>query len=288
MREAGDAGRRGWPWVFGLLAFAAATFAAPTGTLIVVCAPGFPGNTEQAQPTMDAFASAAGRVAGRSAGAVGAIYHETEAGGTARLAKPDAAFAIVPLPFFLKHETELRLEPRLVVVQPSGDTETWSLVAGRGRVREAKDLADWTLTGPVGYAPAFVQGTLFGGWGALPKSTPIAFTAAPLAALRRAAAGENVAVILDAAQAAVLSTLPFGASLEIVTRSQPLPGSLLCSVGGHVSEDAAGPLLLAFSRLHETPEGAAALEGMRMVRFGPLDRDAIAGARRAFTAADSR
>jgi len=288
MREAGLAIRRVWPWALGPLAFAAAIFAAPAGSLIVVCAPGFPGNTEQAQPTMDAFARSAGAAAGPAAGVVGAVYYETETGGTARLATPEAAFAIVPLPFFLKHETELRLEPRLVVVQPTGVTETWSLVAGRGRVTKPEDLADWTVTGPVGYAPAFIGGPLFGGWGALPKSATIAFTAAPLAALRRAAAGGKVAVVLDASQAAALSTLPFGASLEIVTRSKPLPGSLLCSVGDRLPADAVGQLLQAFSRLHETPEGAAALGGMRMVRFGPLDRDAIAGARRAFAAAGPR
>jgi ABC transporter, phosphonate, periplasmic substrate-binding protein len=263
--------------------------AARASLVIVVCAPGFPGNTAQAQPTMDRFATAVGAAAGRPAGAIGALYFETEAAGLTQLAKPQSGLALVPLPFFLKHADALQLEPRLTAVQAGGPAqETWSLVAQRGRVGKAADLAGWEVTGATGYAPAFVRGIVLGRWGALPDSVRITFSAAPLAALRRAAAGETVAVVLDGAQTAALPSLPFGADLEVVARSRPLPGSLLCLVGDRLGDDGAGAILRALLHLHDTAAGAEILPTMRIVRFEAVDRKALAGARQAYAAGGAR
>src|SRR5437870_8109634 len=54
--------------------------------VIVVCAPGYPGNTVEAQPTMDLFAKYVEKAAGLAPGSLGAVYHETEKGGLDRLA----------------------------------------------------------------------------------------------------------------------------------------------------------------------------------------------------------
>src|SRR5437867_12077892 len=68
---------------------------------IVLCAPGYPGNTLQAQPTMDLFARYVEKAAGLAGGSLGAAYYETEKGGLDRLAAEDSALALVPLPFYL-------------------------------------------------------------------------------------------------------------------------------------------------------------------------------------------
>jgi hypothetical protein len=253
--------------------------------VIVLCAPGYTGNTAQAQPTMDLFARAVEKALKAPAGTIGAIYFETEAGGMERLAQASSVLAVVPLPFMLKHTDELKLEPRLVVAQESGPAETWSLLAQRGRLRDVSSLVGWEVTGGPGYAPPFVRGTAFGGWGTFPDSARITFTTAILSALRRAAGGEKVAVVLDATQVSALGTLPFGAALEVVARSQPLPGSLVCLAGGRLKSGEAAAILDALLHLDETAEGAEALRAMRMVRFEPADRDALDAARRAFTAA---
>src|SRR6059036_784782 len=51
----------------------AATGAAAGARTLVVCAPGYPGTTEEAQPTMDAFARAAEAAAGWPAGSLHAV-----------------------------------------------------------------------------------------------------------------------------------------------------------------------------------------------------------------------
>src|SRR5262245_7454326 len=63
---------------------AGAATAAGARTL-VVCAPGYPGTTDEAQPTMDAFARAAEAAAGWTTGSLHVVYDETLDGGRARL-----------------------------------------------------------------------------------------------------------------------------------------------------------------------------------------------------------
>ncbi len=249
---------------------------------IVVCAPGQPGSTAAAQPTMDAFAAAVAAATGRPAGSLRAVYFETAEGGLKRLVEPDAALALVSLPLFLQHEETLHLAPKLQAVQDSGPTETWGLAARRGRLGSAAALAGWEITGTAGYAPDFVRGPLLGSWGKPPATVRITFTANVLSALHRAAAGEQVAVLVDGAQAAAIGTLPFGGDLEIVARSSALPGTIACRVGRSAGIDA---VLAGLERLHTRPEWAEVLKTMRLTRFEPVDAAALDAARRARDAA---
>ena len=267
------------------LAASAAPGLAGTPTM-VAWAPGFPGSTKEAQPTMDALAAAVAAAAKLPPGGFTAVYQETEKGGLARLSQPDAALAMVSLPAFLKYEKELGLVPRLAVVQAGAPdaSETWSLVAGAGKLKGAADLAGWQLVSGASYAPRFVRGPALGGWGALPANVTLAPAGAVLSALRRAAAGEQVALLLDRAQAASIATLPFAKDLETVARSAPLPGALLCTVRGRLPDPQAAALVRAFAGLAARPEAAAALAGVRIARFVPLDEAALKRARAAYDA----
>src|SRR5208283_4628630 len=127
------------------LPLALALLAAPVSAVeqpvsIVACAPGYPGSTAEAQPSMDTFAAALASAAGWAPGQVTASYAPTEKDGLARLG--EASVALVALPFFVKHGASLRLTPRLVVEQKGlGPSERWTLVAKKGRVAKAADLA---------------------------------------------------------------------------------------------------------------------------------------------------
>jgi hypothetical protein len=261
-----------------LLAPAAVQAAPPPRLAVVVCAPGFPGTTAEAQPAMDALAAALGRAAALPEGALGAVYLPGEADGVARLGASDAAVAMVPVPFFLAHGAALGLTPRLQGALSGGPLERWSLVARKGRVTGPADLASFTVLSAAGYAPAFVRGAL-GGWGRLPEATKVVATSQVLSALRKAAGGAEVAVLLDGAQAEALPSLPFAAELEVVARSAPLPVSMVATVGSRLGAARWGPLERAFLGLHGGPEGAAALAGIRMTRFTPIDPAALAAVR---------
>lgn len=241
----------------------------------MLCAPGYPGNTQQAQPTMDLFAAAAARAAGLAEGSLGAVYYETEPEGFERLGKPDAALALVPFPFYVKHSRDLGLKARLQVVGESGASELWSLIVKKGQAASPASLAGWEITGPAGYSESFVLGPALGGWGPLPADVRVTCTGRALSALRRAASGEKLAVLVDHAQADGLSALPFGSELEVLARSKPLPESLVCTVGTRLTKSESGALMKGLSRLHGRTENAELLKTMRMVRFEPVDPAAI-------------
>ncbi|MBI3450190.1 MAG: hypothetical protein HY049_14900 [Acidobacteria bacterium] len=279
------------PLLAGALALAVSALAAATGARValVVCAPGFPGNTEQAKPTMDALAGEITRAASLpGGGAMEAAYYETEEGGIARLGRGDAGLALVPLPFYLRHARDLALAPKLQVVQEKGATQVWSLVAKKGSIPRAAALARWEVTGVPGYAPAFVSAVALGGWGSLPADAKITFTPRPLSALRRAAAGEKVAVLLDGEQTDALASLPFAADLEVVARSNSLPGTLLCSVGDRVAGADLSKLLAALAGLSGSPSGVAVLKELRMKGFEPADAAALDALLKTFTAPAGR
>ena len=253
---------------------------------VVVCAPGYPGSTAEAQPAMDGLAAAMTVTAGWEDGAVEAVYFETEADGVARLHAPGAGLALVTLSFYLEHRGELDLRPELMAV-PSGrePLEPWSLVAGTGSVNEPADLDGFELFSLAGHSPRFVRGPALGDWGEVPESVTITFSGAVLSGLRRAAKGENVALLLDAVQTGALERLPFSDQLEVVRSSQLLPVSIVCSVGDRVASDRLSEVLGALEALDEQTAAAEALAGVRLDRFEPVDAAVLERAEKAFSEA---
>ena len=280
-------GRRtvGWALLLPLILSVAATGGAD-GLTLAVCAPGYPGSTAEAQPAMDALAAAIAAAAGWEPGAVSAVYFELEDDGVAGIGRPETAFALVTLPFFLEHRHELDLRPELLAV-PAGRlaAEPWTLVAGRGAVETPADLAGWTLVSLAGHSARFVRGPALGDWGPLPDSLTITFSGAVLSSLRKAARGDRVAVLLDAEQAAALDRLPFAADLEVVHRSAPLPVSVLCAVGDRPGPNRAATFTKALQSLDERTDAEEALAGVRLDRFEPVDAAALDRAQTAFPGA---
>ena len=252
----------------------------------VAVAPGYPGTTAEAQASMDAFAVALAAQSGLPAGSITAAYFEKDRAGAERLQKPDAALGMVSLPFFLKEGEALHLEPRLAAAQKgTGATEVWALVAKKGRVTGpglARRLAGQLRRR---LRPGLRHRHGPGRVGADAPSVKVVQSGQVLSSLRKAVAGENVAVLLDGAQAAALPTLPFAAELEVVARSAPLPTGVVVTVAKRLTPDRWKALEKGLRQLGDRPEGAAALEAIRLQGFVPLDTALLAAARKAYAAA---
>jgi hypothetical protein len=267
-----------------VLAAAPGRGAAPDRLALVACAPGWPGTTAEAQRGMDALVSALARSAGLPEGSMSGVYLPAEQEGLARLSQPDAAVALVPLPFFAKHAAALKLEPRLGVVLQGEEApgDVWTLVARKGRITSPAALAGLTLSSSAGYAPGFVRGIL-SSWGQLPGDVRIVQSSQVLSALRKAASGADVAVLLDGAQSRSLSSLPFSAELEVVARSAPVPAAVIATVGGRLTPARWRGLERAFLTLPSAEGGADALAGIQTRAFSALEgpaRDAVQRAAR--------
>ena len=251
-----------------MIALAAAT--------LVVCAPGFPGSSAEARPAMEALARSLTSAGHLAPGSLSAVYEETEAGGLRRLAKEDAALLLAPLPFFLDHEKELRLAARLSAVPQGGEAlERWTLVVGKDH---PASLEGYTVQSSAGYSKRFVRAAAPG----LPAQLEIQASGAVLSALRRAADGEKVAVLLDGAQAAALGKLPFASSLAAIGKSPPMPVAVVATVGKRMDPSRWKALEPAFRRLAEDPAAREALDGVRVAGFVPLDQEALTAARAAY------
>jgi len=260
-----------------ILAFASLAGAQPSRT-IVVTSPGSPGSTDDAQPRMDSFAAA---VSSRAHTQLTAVYEPADAAGARRLA--ESGIGIVSLPFFLAHEQELGLRPRLQVVAKGRPAlDTWALVAQKGRVSSAKGLAGLSVVSSVAFAPAFVRGDVLASLGQVPESTQIVQSASVLSALRRAAAGEPVAVVLDGAQQASLASLPFAGKLEVVAKSPEMPAALVVTIDHKLPAKEWSTLEPALLGLGGVEAGAGALAGIEVTRFERIDDKALAAARKAY------
>lgn len=248
--------------------------AASDERMLVVCSPGAPGTTDRAQPRMDAFAATVGAKAGQP---LGAVYEPTEAGGVKRFAS--ASMGIVSLPFFLAREKDLGLHAQLEAVRAGRPSlEHWTLVAQKGRVAKAASLAGMTIISDAGFDPAFVRGAI-AQLGPVPASVKIVQSSAVLPALRRAAKGEPIAVLLDGPQTAALGSLPFASKLETVTTSPAWPAGIVVTVGSNISATAWAPFERALLALGRERAGATALSALEVDHFAPLDRAALASAR---------
>lgn len=263
---------------------AKAPAAAPGGPrALVFCAPGYPGTSEEAQPRMDEIAGAITELAGFK-DKLTATYFPTEKAGMTRLAESDVVFALVPLPFFLQHEAELKLTARLAVVQQGLDAvQSWALVAKKGAVKKAADLDGYSVFSTAGYSPDFVSKVALSGFGPLPAGAKVTTGGQVLSALRKAASGnDKVVAVLDSEQLKALPTLPFAGELEVVFTGPKVPVALVATLGERLPAAEWKSASAAFTKLPTVERGKAALEGVRLTGFAPLDEAALAAAKKAF------
>ena len=240
-----------------------------TATLatLVFCAPGYPGGAGDAQPLIDQFTNAAVAISGWPAGSLAAVYDSTEEGGLAKLGSADAVLAFVPYPFFVEHAAQLHLTPLVQAdVADVGPQQRWTLVAKSGHVTGPASMSGYTILSVAGYAPNFVRHIALEGW-ALPSDVKIESTGQILSALRRVAAGEQVAVLLDQTQAAALPSLPFASELKVVTLSPELPVAIIAVVDSRVTAGRARALQAGLLKIGRVSGSADSLAPLRLHGF---------------------
>jgi len=243
------------------------TLLAASLATLVFCAPGYPGGAGDAQPLLDQFTKAAVSVSGWPAGSLAAVYDPTEEGGLARLRDADAALAFVPYPFFVEHAAELHLTSLVQAdVTDLGPQQRWTLVARSGRISGPASMHGYTLLSVAGYARNFVRKVALAGW-PLPADVRIESTGQVLSALRRAAAGEPVAVLLDQTQAAALPSLPFASDLQVVAQSAELPVALIALVDARLPTARAQALKAGLLKMGQASASAEVLAPLRLRGF---------------------
>lgn len=251
---------------------------AATAVTLVFCAPGYPGESGDAQPYIDEFAHVAAASAGWPKGSLAADYEPTETGGLTKLAAPEAALALVPYAFFVEHATQLHLTALVQAdVTDLGPRERWTLMAKRGRVNGPQSLSGLTIASSAGYAPEFIRRFALQPW-SVSRDVRIEQTGQVLSALRRSAAGEPVVVLLDGTQAASFASLPFANELQTVLKSPELPVAVIAVVGSRLEATRSKSLRTGLLRLGQDPRNADMLASLRLRGFVPPELPAGAAA----------
>jgi hypothetical protein len=244
-----------------------ATLLAAAVATLVFCAPGYPGGAGDAQPFVDRFAQATAAAAGWNAGSLAATYDPTEQGGLAKLGNADSVLTFVPYAFYVQNASRLHLAPLAQAdVVGIGTTERWTLVGKAGAASDARSMTGYSLVSTAGYAPDFIRHSALESW-PLPADLKIESTAQVLSALRRAAAGEPVVVLLDQTQAAALPSLPFAAQLKSLAQSAPLPVALIAVVDSRLTAPRAKAVQGALLKLSAAADGADAMAQLRLKGF---------------------
>jgi phosphonate ABC transporter substrate-binding protein len=247
----------------------------PAHLTLVLCSPGSPGTTAEAQPTLDAFAAAAGKAAGWPDSTLTAVYFENAPAGRQRLTESDAALALVSAPFYFEFATALSLQPRLEAIPEAGPGEQYTLVAKQGLASSPASLAGWEITGTPGFSPDFVRDVVLGDWGKLPSDVRITPSSRPLSDLRRGASGEKVAILLDRAGTKALAGLPFASELKVLHTSKSIPAGLLCAIPKRLPASRGESLERALLGLQDSETGREVLKSIRLAGFARLDAERL-------------
>src|SRR2546421_9994461 len=181
-----------------------------------------------------------------------------------RLAQPESSLLLATLPFYLVHEQEVRLVARLSAMPQGSETlERWRLVAGKDH---PPSLEGYTVESSAGYSKRFVRAMA----PKLPGRAQIQQTSAVLSALKRAANGEKLAVLLDGSQAAAMAKLPFAGSLAVLQTSPPMPVALVATVRKRIADERWKTLGAAVPRLAQGRAARGALDAVRIAGLLPL------------------
>lgn len=208
-----------------------------------------------------------------------AAYFTTNDAAAAYVKQHKDAFVLGGLGFFLSQRKALKLIPLARLTGASGSSEEFAVVVRKGRYGSLDALRGKSLAGSVLADDArYVDRFAFGGKLAAKAWFVCTPTARPLSALRKVAAGEGDAVLLNRAQHEALAATPLGAQLEVIHRSGPLPTVGLMMAATPRTQAARERIVQAVTKLCGTDKGAPVCRTYGITGFEPLGEKDLADA----------
>ncbi len=235
--------------------------ASATDVKFLLCFPGGPGSTADAQPVVDAFLKALAGQAGW--GSASGTYTndlaqcQSGAGG--------AGVVVLPLDLYLQQHTAWRLTP-VATLTNKETASRYHVVTKKGTTLDA--LKGKPVSTAIPASDAFLSRVGFDGKLDVSKDIALSRVRTALKALKDLDKGVVSAVLLDDVQQKALAGLPFAASLETVLSGAALPGAIVASVG---AVQGLGPALTGLCS-----KATKVCDDMRITGFQPIDAAALA------------
>lgn len=244
---------------------------------IVICYPGAPGTTEQAEKVMAAFSRTLEQVSGLPGGKVRCVFYPEAKPALEFIEKERPVLGIFSLPFYLRYKSDLALVPVLQVVRQEKATQTFHVIAKKGRYGDLDSLKGKRLVSNHLFDPAFLDRVVLEGRKVGPFQTEQ--TRKPLRAIRKAARGEEDAVLVDSKQWTKLQDVAsLKGQLEEVHRSRPLPTEPVVAIGDAGAHGDRAKIEAGLRKMHEAEAGRQVFAEFQMDRFQEPDEKAYADA----------
>ena len=249
----------------------------------LICHPGSQGTTEQAQPFMDSFARALEEASGLDEGTIRCVYHPDAEAGLAFLDEEKPLVGIVSLSFYLRYRTERKLAPLLQVERGGKHTQSFQILARKGRFGNLEEFAGKRLLSNHLFDPAFLERVILAGSdAAAPESVEVK---RPLRAIRKVSRGDEDGVLVDDRQWATLKEMPqIADEVGVVFRSKDLPTEPVVTIGDVAKDGRIEKIREGLRKLADTEKGAEICKEFQMDRFVDADTAAYEGVQKLYEA----
>lgn len=208
-----------------------------------------------------------------------AAYFNQTASALTYLKKHKEAFVLGGLGVFLGQRKALKLVPLARLVGKTGGDEEFSVVVRKGRYASLQELRGKTLLGSVLADDArYVDRFAFGGKLEASKWFRCMPSERPLSALRKLAADEVDAVLLNRVQLEALRPMPLFEKLQVLHSSGPVPTVGLMMTATPRTRALRDKVVQAVSKLCGAEKAAPVCQTYGITGFEPMSEDALAEA----------
>lgn len=197
---------------------------------MLLCLPGFPGTSVQAQPYIDKVLRHLESKLGWPSLSMHGSYIPDGEQGLKKLQTKKPGIALVGPSIYASLHKKMKMKV-IAKVEVSGQSQqTFSVVTKVGGPKTVSELQGKSLKGSVVHDENFVLNILLGGQ--VPKGKLQLVTAKrPLNALRSVARGQDDAAIVSQDVIQHMKDLPFASELQIIYTSKPVPPPAIVVMG---------------------------------------------------------
>lgn len=232
---------------------------------VLLCFPGGPGNTADAQPIVDKFLTKLAELAGWDK-ASGTYFNDMSACKKAFGSAPGPQVMMVPLDVYLASRGQWKLTP-VATLKNEEASGRFHLVAKSGTT--LADLKGKRVLTGLRASGRFLSKVAFDGKVDVETHFTLTRKRSGFGAVKRVARGRAEAAILDDNQYRALKDLPFAKDLSAVLSGPELPGAIVAGVGS-------SPSKLAPALAKVCTSAPALCKDMRITGFGTCDTAKLA------------
>jgi len=204
---------------------------------MLLCLPGFPGTSAQAQPYIDKMLRHLEGKLGWEAGSMSGAYLSDGPKAVARLKSDKPGLALVDPSVYAGHHKSMGMQVIAKVQVVGSGPQTYSVITRVDGPGDLASLAGKKATGPVVHDPRYVANVLLDG--ELPVGgLDLDVQKRPLRALRAVARGKADAAIVGRAVVEHMGELDFASELRVIHTSKPVPPPAVVVMGEGVQHAA--------------------------------------------------